>query len=60
MRRGYIAENPLRRLESEELPKGKAKDEPRVLDREEIGRLLGRGVRLYKPMLATKVSPVCG
>jgi integrase len=55
VRRGYASENPLRRLEAEELPKGKAKDEPRVLDREAIGRLLTEATDLYGPALATKV-----
>ncbi|PWU23423.1 MAG: hypothetical protein C5B48_08585, partial [Candidatus Rokuibacteriota bacterium] len=55
VRRGYASENPLRRLESEELPKGNAKDEPRVLDREAIGRLLAEATDLYRPPLATKV-----
>ncbi len=55
VRRGYLTENPLRRLEPEELPKGKAKDEPRVLDRDEIGRLLAEAPERYGPALATKV-----
>ena len=55
VRRGYITDNPLRRLESEELPKGKAKDQPRVLDRDEIGRLLAATSSVYRPILATKV-----
>ena len=58
VRRGYITDNPLRRLESEELPKGKAKDQPRVLDRDEIGRLLlasSSKSTAYTPLLATKV-----
>ena len=58
VRRGYITDNPLRRLESEELPKGKAQDQPRVLDRDEIGRLLlasSSKSTAYTPLLATKV-----
>jgi integrase len=55
VRRGYLAENPLRRLGPEELPKGKAKDEPRILDREQIGRLLAAAPVLYRPALTTKV-----
>lgn len=55
VRRGYLTENPLRRLQSDELPKGKAKDEPRVLDREQIGGLLAAASDLYRPVLATKV-----
>jgi len=55
VRRGYVAENTLRLLQPEELPKGKARDEPRVLDRDEIGRLLSGAPDLYRPALATKV-----
>jgi integrase len=55
VRRGYITDNPLRRLEPDELPKGKAKDQPRVLDRGEIGRLLAGTPPVYLPILATKV-----
>ena len=55
VRRGYISDNPLRRLESEELPKGKAKDQPRVLDGDEISRLLAATSSVYRPILATKV-----
>jgi hypothetical protein len=36
VRRNYINENPLRRLDSSELPKGKKKSEPRVLTRNEL------------------------
>jgi integrase len=58
VRRGYMTDNPLRRLESEELPKGKAKDAPRVLDRDEIRRLLLASSSVaspYTPILTTKV-----
>ena len=55
VRRGYITDNPLRRLESEELPRGRAKDQPRVLDRDEIRRLLAATSSVYQPILATKV-----
>ena len=55
VRRGYLSENPLRLLQPEELPKGRSKDEPRVLDREEIGRLLGAAPDLYRTALATTV-----
>jgi integrase len=55
VRRGYVSENPLRLLEPEELPKGKARDEPRVLDRDEIRRFLAAAAELYRPALATKV-----
>ena len=39
-RRNLIPENPIRRLQPEELPKGVAKDPPRVLTRDEIAALL--------------------
>jgi integrase len=55
VRRGYMSANPLRLLQPEELPKGRAKDDPRVLDRNEIGRLLAATPELYRPALATKV-----
>jgi integrase len=55
VRRGYITESPLRLLQPDELPKGKAKDEPRVLDRDDIRRLLAAAAELYRPALATKV-----
>jgi integrase len=55
VRRRYLSENPLRLLQPEELPKGKAKDEPRVLDRDEIGLLLAATPDLYRPALATAV-----
>lgn len=55
VRRGYMSANPLRLLQPEELPKGRAKDDPRVLDRDEIGRLLAATPELYRPALATKV-----
>lgn len=55
VRRGYVSDNPLRLLQPEELPKGKAKDDPRVLDRDEIERLLEAATDLYRLALATKV-----
>ena len=50
-RRGLIVENPLKRLQPEELPKGVAKDPPRVLSREEIARLLARAPERYRPII---------
>ena len=38
-----------------ELPRGQAKDEPRVLDREEIASLLDAAAARYVPLLATGV-----
>jgi integrase len=55
VRRGYVSESPLRLLQSDELPKGRSKDEPRVLNRDEIGRLLGAAPGLYRAALATTV-----
>ena len=55
VRRGYLSGNPLRLLQPEELPKGKSKDDARVLDRDEIGRLLAASLELYRPALATVV-----
>jgi integrase len=55
VRRRYVSENPLRLLQPEELPKGRSKDEPRVLDRDEIGRLLRATGDMYRPALATTV-----
>jgi integrase len=55
VRRGYVSENALRLLQPEELPKGKSKDEPRVLDRGEIGRLLAATPELYRPAVSTEV-----
>jgi integrase len=55
VRRGYASENPLRLLQPEEVPKGRAKDDPRVLDRDEIGCLLRAAPALYKAALATAV-----
>jgi integrase len=55
VRRGYIHDNPLRRLESSELPKGQNKDEARVLTREELAALLSKSPDAYKPVIATLV-----
>jgi integrase len=55
VRRKYIATNPLEHLEDDELPKGKAKRESRVLSRDEIANLLQHAVPSYKVMLATLV-----
>jgi integrase len=55
LRRGYITDNPLRRLDAGELPRGQAKDAPRVLDRDEIARLLEAAAARYVPLLATGV-----
>ena len=54
-RRGLIVENPLQRLQPEELPKGVAKDPPRVLSREEIAALLARSPDRYRPIIGVAV-----
>jgi integrase len=54
-RRGIIVENPLRRLQPEELPKGVAKDAPRVLSREEIAALLAGAPDRYRPIIGVAV-----
>ena len=55
VRRGYITDNPSAGSSRRSCPKGKAKDQPRVLDRDEIGRLLAATPSVYRPILATKV-----
>ena len=47
-RRGLIVENRLKRLQPEELPKGVAKDPPRLLTREEIAKLLASSPVRYR------------
>lgn len=55
VRKRYIADNPIQRLEASELPTGKAKSPPRTLSRPEIGRLLQEATSKYQPILATAV-----
>jgi integrase len=55
MRRGIISENPLARLQSEELPKGESKDPPRVLSREQIAILLRSAPERYRPIIGVAV-----
>lgn len=55
LRRGLIAENPMARLQSEELPKGVAKDPPRVLGREQIAILLRSAPERYRPIIGVAV-----
>lgn len=55
LRRGLISENPLARLQPEELPKGIAKDPPRTLSREEIARLLVSAADRYRPIIGVAV-----
>jgi integrase len=54
-RRGFIVENPLKRLQPEELPRGIAKDPPRVLSREEIATLIARAPERYRPIIGVAV-----
>lgn len=53
-RRGIIVENPRRRLQPEELPKG-VEDPPRVLSREEIAALLAGAPDRYRPIIGVAV-----
>ena len=55
LRRGIISENPIARLQPEELPKGVAKDPPRVLTRDEIAALLVSAADRYRPIIGIAV-----
>jgi integrase len=55
VRRGYIFENPLRRLDSSELPKGQNRNEARVLNRDELTALVKHAPETYRPVIATLV-----
>lgn len=48
-RRGYISENPLQRLDSDELPKGHNQNEARTLNRQELAALLKHTSAKYRP-----------
>ena len=52
VRRGYASENPLRRLEASERPRV-GRREQRVLNHEQIGKLLAACLPGYRPLLAT-------
>ena len=52
LRRGYLHDNPLRRLEASERPRPQ-RSEQRVLTHDEIGKLLAASLRSYRPLLAT-------
>lgn len=54
VRRGKMPLNPVHGLERAERPKADAR-EKRVLDREEIGRLLEASPEVYRPLLTTAV-----
>jgi integrase len=55
VRRGYIAENPVLRLHPDELPRGRARSEPRALTASEVRRLLAAAPERYRPLLAIAV-----
>jgi integrase len=55
VRRGYISYNPFDLLDSDERPNGDSDREQRILDRDEIGKLLAKSPDRYRPLLATAV-----
>lgn len=55
VRRGYISENPLHRLDPDELPKGQNQNEARTLNREELTALVKHTPPKYRPLIATLV-----
>ena len=54
VRRGLLASNPLHRLEREERPRVGGR-ERRILERDEIAKLLDAATPKYRPLLATAV-----
>jgi integrase len=52
-RRGYISENPLKRLDSSELPKPKNKQEARTLSHDELAGLIEHTPTNYRPIIST-------
>jgi integrase len=52
LRRGHMADNPLRRLDASERPRLQRREQ-RVLTHEEIGRLLNACLPRYRPAIAT-------
>lgn len=52
LRRGYIADNPLRRLEASERPRIYRREQ-RVLTHDEIARLLAAALPRYRPFIAS-------
>jgi integrase len=52
LRRGYIHDNPLRRLEASERPRVHRREQ-RVLTHEEIAKLLAACLPAYRPLVAT-------
>jgi integrase len=55
VRRGYIPENPLHRLDPDELPRGQNKTEARTLNRDELTALIKHAPSKYRPLIATLV-----
>lgn len=55
VRHGYISYSPFDLLDSDERPKADSDREQRILDREEIGKLLAKSPDRYRPLLATAV-----
>lgn len=55
VRRGYISENPLHRLDPDELPKGQNQNEARTLNREELTALVKHTPPKYRPLIGTLV-----
>jgi integrase len=53
VRRGYLNDNPLRKLDSSELPQGRNASEARVLTREELTKLLSNTPDTYRAVIAT-------
>ena len=53
VRRGYVSENPLGRLDSSELPKPKNKQEARTLSHGELAALIEHTPTNYRPIIAT-------
>jgi integrase len=54
LRRGYITDNPLRRLEQHERPRIYKRDQ-RVLDHRQITALLDASLPRYRPLIATAI-----
>jgi integrase len=54
LRRGYITDNPLRRLEQHERPRVYRRDQ-RVLDHQQITALLDASLPRYRPLLSTAI-----
>ena len=52
LRRGYITDNPLRRLEASERPRIQRREQ-RVLNHQEIGKLFAACLPSYRPLLTT-------